>query len=366
MMKRNPYLIFFFLLLIPFLVYFARPDFIGNDTYGFLLLTCQQNNAINVDGIVYFVFSVLPCSFIGIKVLLFALAFFAGCFCIKLATLFSPENGWRASYLLFLSSVTVLEFAKLENDQFAFPFLFASVYFFFHGFRTGKRLSYILCFLCWGIAGLFWYGAIFYLFAFAFHVLILAIVSVVFLYFFGRQLLGIVIRTEQIMEDMPFKFHIHLLLNFGIGGLIYEPLLLPAGVFFFILGSISAKFWILSLPFLVTGMVLLLEGLKIEWLYPITTIISILLVFGLAQSIWLNPPTQDHWNAIGYAMVESDGKINNDWGMGYWVKFVGGETESFASMHHQQDFNSDRIVVSERDLNCLTLNRFGSVRVYSC
>ena len=145
-MKPNPYFLFFLLALIPFCAYFLRPDFLANDTYGFLALVCQNNNLVGASGIPLMLFSLLPCNILALKVLLFACCVVSGFFIIKMATLFSPKNGWRACYLLFLSSITILEFCKLEEEAFAFPFLFASVYFLFKGLKTGKRIPYAMAF----------------------------------------------------------------------------------------------------------------------------------------------------------------------------------------------------------------------------
>lgn len=362
-MKLNSYLIFFFLLLIPFVAYFFRPDFIGNDTYGFLTLICQNDNSVNAEGLSFLVFSALPCNILALKALLFLLAFVSGCFLIKWCSLFSPENGWRASYLVFLSSVFVLEFAKLENDQLAYPFLFASLYFFF------KKSSYsvLISLFLLGIAGLFWQGAIFYLIAFSIGLWPLLFVSLPLIFFFREQLIGEVIRFGFIAENAPLKFHLHFILNFGLLGFFLEPSLTNMGLFLFTLGMISNKFWILSLPFLVVGMILLLERIDREDFFHLTAIMSVVLVFGLAQSLWLNPPTENDWNAIEFAIEESGGeKINNDWGMGYWVRWKGGDTNSYQSPAKQSPPEENQLTITKFDLNCTPLKSFGEVMVFRC
>lgn len=370
--KRNPFFLFFFLLAIPFAVYFVRPDFVGNDAYAFLLFTCKNKAEIELPWLQFPLFSLLPCNFVALKAALFACAFVSGCFIIKLSTLFSPKNGWRAAYLLFLGSAFVLDFAKLENDAFAFPFLFASLYFFFKAYKTGKRRPGLVSIALLFAAALFWQGAFFYIIAYALNISILLIaLSPLFVipftgnYLHWRNLVGLIWRTNKIAEDMPFQFHVPFILTLGIAGLMNAPLLLPQGLFFFALGVASAKFWILSFPFLIVGFVLLLEQFDSEWLFQATAVLAIVLVFGLAQSLWLNPPRAEHWEAIDYAL-SLDNNVVNDWGLGWWIKWKGGTTGSYASFLHQEEFSEGRIGITEQDTNCSILREFEKVKVVKC
>ncbi len=388
-MRKNPYLIFFLLVLVPFFVYFLRPDFLANDTYGFLLLVCENNNVVGATGLPFLLFSLLPCNILALKVILFGCCVVSGWFIIKMAILFSPKNGWRACYLLFLSSITILEFCKLEEEAFAFPLLFASCYFFFKGLKTGKRLPYFLAFGLLVPAGLLWKGAIFYLIGYGLNLgFILLALSPFFLIVFKgndlhwRSLLEIVVRGWVVKEDLPFKFHAHFLLTFGLFGAILEPLLMPQALFFTALGLASAKFWPLSLPFLAVGLVLLpekveelrlldelpkrLQGLiKHFGLNTVILIVSLFCVVGLAQSVWLAGPTQNEWSAINFAL-EIDNNANNDWGLAYFVLWKGGTTSSYQSPNKQQPFLPGQIVITQFDNNCSVLKTFGDVNVVQC
>ena len=365
-LRESPYLIFFLLLLIPFAALFLRPDFVGFDTYGYLAITCQNSNVSMASGMSFLAFKLLPCDFFAIKTLLFCLCFVSGAAVIKLATLFSPKNGWRASYLLFLSSALVLEFSKIENDQLAFPLLFVSTYLFFKAVKTGDRFAGLDSLMLVFVAAAFWEGAIFYLIGYTLNVWMLALLSIPAIIVFRGKIVAAILRTALVAEDLPFQFHIHFLANFGLFGAILSPLLLPQALFFFALGVASAKFWILSLPFLIVGAVLLLERVDMPRLNEIVFIIAVFSAFGLAQSVWLNPPQPEHWQAIDYALEVGDGNINNDWGLGYLVKWRGGETQSYMSPHQQQEFSEGQVVVSERDLNCSMLEEFGKAKVYKC
>lgn len=381
--RESPFLIFFILLLAVFSALFLRPDFVGSDTYGYLLISCKNVNVAEVPGIQFIAFRLLPCDFFVLKALLFCLCFVSGAAVIKMATLFSPKNGWRASYLLFLTSAFVLEFSKLENDQLAFPLLFASQYLFFKAVKTGDREAGLDSLMLVFAAAVLWQGAIFYLIGYALNVWLLALLAIPAIALYGQKIVASVIRSAVVAEDMPFQFHVHFLLNFGLLGATLSPLLLPQALFFFALGVASAKFWVLSTPLLAVGAVLLLERLDSKFWHDMALCVSLVCAVALFQSVLMNPPQPSHWDAINFAMErastidrsawDENGKldagaqvINNDWGMGYWVKWKGGETASYMSPAQQQEFSKGQVVVSEQELACPLLKEFGKVRVYKC
>lgn len=396
--KYNPYIILFILLLIPFTAYFYRPDFLGFDPYGFLLLTCKANNIAAITGIPYSIFTVLPCNFLALKAILFTLAFVSGAFIIKLAKLFSPKHGWKASYLIFLSSVYVLEFSKLENEAFAFPLLFASTYLFFKGLKKTKnsRTNHATAFILLILAGLIWKGSIFYLIGYLLNLglLLLALLPFLAIPFNGnflhwKNLLGNIIGTNIVSEDLPFKFHRHFALNPGIVGAILNPILAPQTILYFALGTISSKYWILSLPFLTVGMVIVHQRLanssKFESRHStfldkifqkainffeenhaqIFAIVAIFSVIGVTQSVLLGQPTQDNWDGIEFAL-SLDENISNSWDLGYWILYRGGQTESYQSPANQKQFFPGQIAIIREDNNCTTLKSFKDVNVVRC
>jgi hypothetical protein len=367
-LDKKPFLILFFLLLIPFTAYFFKEGVLGADSYGFLTLVCHGTNEVGAHGASYYLFQALPCNILAFKVALFCLAFVSGCFVVALANLFSENNGWRASFFLFLTSVYVLEFTKLENDQFAYPFLFASLYFFFRGIKKSCRKSFFLSIILLFPAAWFWQGAVFFPIAYTLNLLILAVFSIPILVIWGRKIVANAVRTFEVAEDLPLKmFQTNFLLNFGLWGIFLDSILWPQGLFFFALGVLSNKFWVLSVPFLVVGTVLLFEKANWGWLNTASLVASIFLCFVLAQSVLLNPPNPHHWDAIDFALEQSDGEeINNDWGWGYWVKWRGGKTKSFQSPGMQQDFNQNKITISAKELDCILLKKFGEFKVYDC
>ena len=396
--KFNPFFILFTLLLIPFIAYFYRPDFIGFDPYGFLLLTCNANNAIGLTGIPLAIFSNLPCNFLILKADLFFLAFISGCFIIKLSQLFSPKQGWRASYLVFLSSVYVLEFSKLENEAFAFPLLFASAYFFFKGLKVvkGSRTNHAIAFALLVLAGLIWKGSIFYLIGYLLNLgfLIIALLPFLAIYFKGnflywKILFGHIMGSSLVSEDLPFKFHRHFALNPGIVGAVLNPVLAPQTILYFALGTLSSKYWILSLPFLTVGLVIvhqmLAETTKFKRKHDtfldkimekainffeqnhteVFAVIAIFSVIAVSQTILLGEPDSQDWDGIEFAL-SLDKNVSNSWDLGYWILWKGGQTESFQSPVNQKEFFPGQIAIIREDNNCTTLKSFEDVNVVRC
>ena len=396
--KYNPFFILFVLLLIPFTAYFFRPDFIGYDPYGFLLLTCNANNVAGITGIPFAIYTILPCNFLALKTILFTLAFISGCYIIKLSQLFSPKHGWRAAYLIFLSSVYVLEFAKLENEAFAFTLLFASAYYFFKGLKVAKnsRTNHAIAFTLLILAGTIWKGAVFYLIGYFLNIGILLLVLLPFLaipfkenFLHWKTLLNAAIGTNIISEDAPFKFSRHFALNPGLIGAILNPILAPQTILYFALGTLSSKYWILSLPFLVTGLVIVHQRLsntpKFETKHnsfldkmlqkpinffeqnhvQIFAILSIFAVIGMTQSILLNEPTQDNWNGIEFAL-SLDKNVSNSWDLGYWIMWQGGITQNYQSPGKQTQYFPEQIAIIREDNNCTTIKSFKDFNVMRC
>lgn len=261
-MKLNPYFLFFALLLVPFIVYFARPDFAGVDSYGYLVQVCKNNGIIDETNLFNSALFLFPCNFLAIKATLFLCALFSGFAVIKMATLFSKKNGWRVSYLVFLAPVFVLEFIKFENEQFAYPLLFWSAYFFYLATKKGGKKNFLCSFLLLGFAGMVWRGAIYYLIAFALTKAILFVpIAVAALIpnspIYWTTILGNAFRTSVVFEDAPFHSLTYLFaLNLGLMGIIFlEWSLLAPTIMLFFLALASAKFSILVVPFLAVGLV---------------------------------------------------------------------------------------------------------------
>jgi len=254
----HPFFLFSTLLFIAFSFYFLRPGLVGADGYGYMVEICEKTDIIKEFNAFNFVVEWFPCSFLAAKSVLFFLSLVSGYFIIKIATLFSPNNGWRASYLVFASPLFLLEAVKFENDQFAYPIMFASLYLFFKG-RRFLALALLV------FAGMFWQGAIYYLIGFglqwlALGLIELALFSIPKTPFTWTTILGNIIRTKTIMEDASFTaLKYWFILTVGIIGIFREKKILPMAAFTIIIGVASLKLAPLALPFLVIGMVKLLE-----------------------------------------------------------------------------------------------------------
>jgi len=82
-------------------------------------------------------------------------------------------------------------------------------------------------------------------------------------------------------------------------------------------------------------------------------------------------PAESEWEAIDFAIErskESEKKLMNTWGYGYWVEWRGVEP-SAKGWFHSQNYNQNAIVLEDLDLNssyCEKLETFKRIDVYDC
>ena len=324
--------------------------------------------------------NVLPCDFFLLKLLLFGLALTSAIAVSRTGELFFPKNGWLAGLFLFLSPVMIGEFAKFENDQFAFPLLFVGFYFFSKGLLLWKQdkwdsfTNQVFGFLFVAIAGIvFWEGAVFFLFGLAlssvFFVVPIVLPLLFVQYFWMTGFKGSQLVWENVQGiGLGYLF----LLLFGLLGLPLQ--LIAPTVFFLILTWFNTKFTVLALPFLAIGMV----GVYENWTNSKTILkeiapsipriaIWLLIIFSFTHLLF-QPPHEPHFQAIQYALEQTDNKlIQNDWEMGWWVYFNKGKTENIAFVGYQW-VEPDKILVTDNniEIDCPLLKDFNGVRVYDC
>lgn len=113
-----------------------------------------------------------------------------------------------------------------------------------------------------------------------------------------------------------------------------------------------------------------MTGLRkaVEFVLEGLPFISMAMLLAVSQSVWWNPPQQCHWEMIQYALEEGKGKVGNDFGFGYWVFWLGGDTNSYSTFHRQPPKWESQVVVTEQELgsNCKKLKQCGEVKVYLC
>jgi len=366
-MKPRPFLIFFAMAFVAFVVYFFRSGIIYADGYGYLSMACNIGNPIIDGGVFNYLVYLIPCNILIVKMLLFCLVCVSGYFIIKWCTIFSERNGWRASYLLFLTPFFLLEASKFENDQFAFPLMFAALYFWF----SEKKIRAIAL---TALAFSLWQGAAIYAIGFAAVSFWPVVPTITAIFFLWPGLSGLFLRHNFAQEDVFLLPTIRgwLFLLAGIPALALKaPKVFPMALICIAVGIASLKFAILAVPFLVLGFVLLLDDLeksespfakrffKLHWL---VAVFMLVITIGI---IWTTIPSDSEWQALSYAEELSDGNYTSDWGMLYWRQWLGEKVDCAGSVHCQEDRNGT-FSVSWSDLDCNLLKDFERIKVFKC
>ncbi len=346
---------------IPFIFYLLKPLLFGFDGYSYLSLICNGSEmpAFTLP-LASILFQLLPCNILAIKLVLLCLALLFVYFTALLGSVFDKENGWKAGLWIWFSPILFFEFAKFENEAFAYPIILAALWIFFSeknlkGFISGFGLLTAVTFLLWG-------GAIVPFLAICVSYLPLLLFSIPALFFLWKKISANLFSFKgHIAENAPiiaYKYWFILLL--GITGLPKQLILTTLALL--AAGFIQVKFAILAIPFLVIGMNNLIKEFKLEKL-AYTIIIILVFVYGFAML--QQPPTPTQIQAIKYTITQSpDKNISNDWSYGWLVKYLGGTTDSFCYYKKQQDFTGWS--VSTQDLNCTMIKNFGDAKVFYC
>lgn len=365
---------------IPFIVYaLTRNLIIGTDSYFFLHVLCNGKMFDSLGIGMQAVVSFLPCDYYVILFILFTLALASVLAIAKLGELFFPENGWLAGVFVFLSPLFILEFCKFENDQFAFPFLFFSVFLFVRGlllFRDGKNwesfVHQLAALVLIGFVGVvFWNAAVYLAFGLVLSSVFFCLPVVLSCLFWEKFWAFASPFHQRVWENLS---------GIGLGyiapllfGLLALPLeLLPSCVFFLLLSWANAKLSVFALPFLAVGMV----GVYERWLSSPSILsdiaprlVRIAVYFMLITcffTIAFQPPHPQHFQAIDFAL-EKTKHVQNDWEMGWWVLFSGGKTENISYAGNQWQSGKNILITDNNVLvECPLAKNFGKVKVFDC
>jgi len=376
-MNRKQLLTLLAVIILPFLFYLARPNLEGADSYYYLNQVCG-NNPVWTEGVVQTIlFSGISCSQFNTKLILL-FCFGVSVFAIALlGELFDEKEGWLAGvFAVGLGPLLFWEFIKFENDQFAYPFLFFAVYFFFAWKIEKKWEQLAISALLMVLAGLIWGGSFYWLVGLSLSALqLLPIVAVVLLYKGGEvinPLLNLGVAYESLFLlgivwlGLLIVGYLHIKKDYA------RQMLFGTAIMF-----LNAKYALIVVPYLAVSTALWLKN-KPPFFKETVFLIAIMLtaVWGFL-SLGM-PPMDYQLNAIDYALQESN-EIKNDWDMGYWIMSKGGVTENYGSQERRFDVNSG-IIVTRLDMpQCEELERFHkkdliptfnpsrlSVAVYNC
>lgn len=348
--------------------YLIKPTVMGFDSYAYLLQTCTGFNADDRMPLTPFIFGAIPCNIIAIKLILFGLCFSTVVGIAKMGETIVGEDGWLAGIFVWLSPIIAYEFASFENDMFAFPLLIWATYFFLkgaseqsNGFRRFKWIGIALLLILFS-AGI-WGGSLYYPFAFMFDSLIFAGAALVAAILFGGQLFSAMIGNPDTMEGTNMVAWIYwFILVLGLAGFVSKRerarhAILPLMVFMF-LGLRSIKFGFHAIALLSVGLVFVVQRLDEKFpklgIKSTAIMLSFILAISWGIAVQEQPPTQEHLDTIRFAVEQSpNGSVQNDWDLGYWVMWVGGDTNAFGGPRLQVFHNG--IVVSRHPQDCTLL-----------
>ncbi len=382
-MKRKEYLLLALVLAIPFSFYFFNPVIFGADTFYYLDSICNGSPLAADDPATVFVFSLLPCNFVFLKILLYSLALIALLGVAKTGELLYKKNGWLAGLFVFLNPLFVFGMAQLENENFAIPLLFWANYFAIKAkLSKGKQrwVNAVIAVALVGTAGLFWRGAAYYLVGFGLLALPFVLPAIATILVYRVQLIGNVLPRPGMYEA---EFGVALLflgLNlFTITGLFLNSAIVLIGLYWFVILLLIGKLAINALPWIAIATLALFNFdafykldkiLKCNFWDMIKTVLIIScifmpFVFGYAITVSQPPTTADLGVVQEWVDLQDSGReAKNGFSYGYWIKYFGGKPTAWGG-RVVQDFNSG-IVLTHLDLNCTKLNETRIMKLFDC
>lgn len=345
--------------LIPFAAFFFLiPYPIYTDSFFYLNVVCHAEPIMNGSLIEPFLFSLIPCNILGIKILLFCLSALSLLAIVKTSAFWHKENAYFSGLFTIAVPFWYIFFFQFENDQFAIPFAFWALFFFVKAKFTGKKANYAISLLFISIAGIIWQASI----------VLLVALGTMDLFF----LLGAYVLTLTQLEQVPYLLFAYTTkasenlfglavmhwnwLVFGIVALPSE-LLWPAAILI-LAGILNAKLAFFAIPFLAIGWTKAISNITKKNPFKEQKIKRILVIFFVLLqivSIWpllLQAPTT--WDIQGiktFIDYKPDILHKNSWSFGHWINFFGGKATAIAGGVWLQDYNHS-IVLTEEVLNC--------------
>ncbi len=345
MLTLKQIIILVLLCAVPLTFNLIRPDLFGTDTYYFYAVACENVELRSVPIISAYVFSIMPCSILVFKLISFGLLTLTVLSISFLGSMFSKRFGWLAGVFLFLNSLTILEFSRLEDDTFALPILFTAMYLFLLGAKESKSHFQLSALGLVLFSGLIWKGAFTYLIAFALTNTVALIAFILVMIFIVKNFIGAVMAFNtnfEVAENLPIigvAYQLFLL----IGILGTKRFFVIQLAFFLFIAFINAKFAIHLAPLLALGMVFVTEKLfkRIEqpvvvqrnsflikkYFVPIVLLYAFVIAGATGYLILNQFPSSAQTEAVNFAIeIAGDKNMLNDWSYGYYILAAGGNT----------------------------------------
>ena len=275
------------------------------------------------------IFDLIPHNLLVFKLIMFLSLFFSIYFLWLLVKNFYDERtAWLSIIVLFATTPFVLfEFAKFENELFAFPFILLGCY-----WLLKKDLKFVVAWVA-SLSFWWWPG---YLFLFGFKS--------------GVMELQLFVGLSTLFLGFVFIFPYFFQKSWW---------LLLVGVVFLVFGLLSSHLTIFMLPIVVLGIAQFIQLARSkQWDTKNIILPCIILIIALNYALIVAVPTTNDLGLI-QETIELHKKTNypiyNDWSYGHWLQYYDYET-IFRSGGEDPDYNSLKkpfIGLTMRDLTDL-------------
>jgi len=386
-------LVAFLIFILPMGMYFLRDGFLGFDSYYHLDFICHDKEAINYKAwnnpqLAQIIFEVLPCDEHLLK------AVIGASFLLSLIILFLTfrlhDKELAPLTMLFIGLTPALLYnsVKIENDIFAYPILFTSMYFFLRYLKNKREeimdLGVSVLFIF--IASLFWGGAIYLLIAYSFAEPILLAITIPLIIWFADPITRTGLPRFDVQENNPingiknFIFYMGMLL-FGKRGHKPEIPYFPLTFLLTLFGILNPKYFLLAIPFLALTIVNVYKNTSEDNKKMIIMIaLSLNLAWALTIGLSNLAPTEQTLEAVQefneYSEQNNLAKAN-DWQYGHLIFFYGGTSRQHSG---PSDFNifevKDHAVLTQQELvHCELIKEYPSqsilnaippLKIYRC
>jgi len=324
-------------LLVPFL---NNPD-----TYYFYFASCGNGDIFDQPVLAQVLFSVIPCSEFMYKLIPFILLLGSTLIIWKTSELLYKKHAFIAPIALFLTPAWVLMFSKFENDTFAYFTLVVALYFLIKSKVVEDKKQYWLniaatiFFLI--ISGLIWTGSFYFLFGLAgtsIPILLFASISIlsgiVNPALIVDNLLSFLVFTD-VTENAPILgFLILFWLTFTLVKL-HPQLKLPT-ITFIVIALFNVKLGWFAIPLLALNFPNLVayieqkKGIELRKKFVNFFIMGAIITTIVSASVIVvhTFPSYEMMEGAKDTVELSQEKgqpIFNDWHMGYFIKYFGGE-----------------------------------------
>lgn len=370
-MKKLDYVLLFIVASIPFIIYSFNSLIVGADSYFYINQICGISPFDGRDFLFNLIFPFFQCDFLFLKFYLFLLWF--GCLVMmaKIGELYDKDKGVLAAFVMAGMTLFIFSFFMFENDTLGYFLFFVSLYFLLSYDKTGEKFRLVASVIFIILSGLAWKGAIYWVLIYPiFSPILFSLYLIILLNF--SNFFFFVNADRSISEHTPIVSVIYwgVSMLFLYGFLKTDRKIVLSFVILAIPALFAVKFFVLCIPFISLIAFNALKNLKIfnkKTLFTTLFMIAIMAGAFWGLSTFNTFPTLEEYTTI-YRAIELDNNVQNVFGVGYVVKYLGGTPSSFGG-HGNNDYNCLGVVIErsfKEDCNCPLFSRGGTILAKNC